>query len=366
MTRRWWFAGAGVLVLAVPLMLVWLLSHDAGCAAPPPVSVGHIRMMAALHRCYGSPQVLTLEEVKKPVPESRELLVKVKAAALNPLDWHLLRGTPYPARLLLGLGAPSHPQLGLDFAGVVEDIGSAVTHFKVGDEVFGASQGSFAQYVTVSETGTVALKPRPMSFVEAAAVPVAGLTALQALRDQGNVRPGDKVLINGASGGVGTYAVQIAKSLNAEVTGVCSTRNLDMVRRLGADHVIDYTHVDFTQGNARYDVIIDAVGNHSLGEMRHVLKPQGVVVMVGGPPGNWFGPLSPHIQAALMGPFTGGKVLAFYADLRQEDLVSLADLMQGARMKSFVERIYPLERLPEAMTFLETGHARGKVVIEVP
>jgi NADPH:quinone reductase-like Zn-dependent oxidoreductase len=322
-------------------------------------------MKAVVYRCYGPPEVLKLEEVAKPSVTDGSVLVKVHAASLNPLDWHYMRGAPYIMRLGVGIGSPKDVRLGDDFAGTVEAVGKDVKRFKVGDEVFGDFQGAFAQYIQVPEQGAIALKPAAVSFEQAAAAPIAGLTALQALKDQGHLEAGQQVLINGASGGVGTFAVQVAKSLGAEVTGVCSTRNLDRVRSLGADHVVDYTKEDFTQGSVRYDLILDNVGNHSFAEYERVLKPQGHLVMVGGPPGNWLGPLAPRLHAVVLSPFLKQKPLSFFADPRPEDLAALAELMQAGKLTPVIERHYRLDELPAAMAYLEAGHAQGKLVVDV-
>ena len=247
-------------------------------------------MKAVIFCDFGSPEVLRFETIEKPVPTDSQVLVRVRAASINPADWHAMRGTPYIARISMGWRKPSEIRFGTDLAGTVESVGRAVTQFKPGDSVFGARTGALAEYATVRESRLV-LKPANVTFEQAAAVPVAAITALQGLRDQGKVHAGQKVLINGASGGVGTFAVQIAKSLGATVTGVCSTRNVDLVRSLGADHVVDYTATDFTKGAERYDVIIDNVGNHSLSALKGILTPNGKYVMIGGPPGRWLDPL---------------------------------------------------------------------------
>jgi NADPH:quinone reductase-like Zn-dependent oxidoreductase len=292
------------------------------------------------------------------------VLIKVHAASVNPLDWHYMRGKPYIMRATSGFGAPDDIQLGVDFAGTVESVGKSVKRFKPGDDVFGGRDGAFAEYVNVRENGALALKPANVTFEQAAAVPVAGITALQALRDKGKIQPGQKVLINGASGGVGTFAVQIAKAFGAEVTGVCSTRNVAMVRSIGADHVIDYTREDFTKGSLRYDLIVDNVGTHSLSEYRRVLNPQGALVMVGGPnDGRWIGPLSASIKAMLVGPFVSQKLVFILAQLKQGDLDVLRDLMQTGKLTPVIDRRYKLSETAEAIRYIEEGHARGKVII---
>ncbi len=323
-------------------------------------------MNAVVYRCYGSPAVLRYQRVEKPTPADAEILVKVHAAAVNPLDWHYMRGTPYIMRLGAGLGAPTDSRFGVDFAGTVQAVGKSVTRFKPGDAVFGGGDGAFAEYLTITEQGAVALKPQNVTFAQAAALPVAAVTALQALRDKAHVRPGQRVLINGASGGVGTFAVQIAKSLGAEVTAVCSTRNVALVQSLGATHVIDYTKEDFTRGAQRYDVIVDAVGNHPLLDYRRVLTPKGAVIMVGGPnDGPWLGPLVRPLQAVVIAPFINQRMEPFLADLQQADLTVLGDLVRTGKLIPVVDRVYSLAQVPAAVRYLEAGHVRGKVVIAV-
>jgi NADPH:quinone reductase-like Zn-dependent oxidoreductase len=265
-----------------------------------------------------------------------------------------------------GIGAPKETRLGVDFAGTVEAVGQDVDRFKPGDEVFGGRTGAFAEYITIREAGNVVKKPDNIGFSQAAGVGVAGVTALQALRDQGKVKPGDKVLINGASGGVGTFAVQIAKSMGAEVTGVCSTRNVDMVRSLGADHVIDYTQTDSTKSDERYDVIVDNVGNHSVSANRNMLVADGRMVIVGGPKGDWLGPLVRPISAMLMAPFVDQQLGMFISHFNQDDLQTLADLMASGELAPVVDREYALAQTADAIRYLEEGRARGKVVITVP
>jgi len=319
---------------------------------------------AIMHRCYGSPDVMTFEDIVKPTPTDDEILVKVHAAAVNPLDWHTLRGSPYIMRLDSGFGAPKNLRLGVDFSGTVEAVGKNVLHYKPGDEVFGGRTGAFAEYVVVNKNGAIVQKPANVTFEQAAAVPIAAITALQALRDKGQVQPGQKVLINGASGGVGTFAVQIAKSFGAEVTGVCSTRNMELVRSLGADRVIDYTKTDFTGEEQRYDVILDNVGNHSISEYRRAMKANGILVIIGGPSdGNWLGPLVGLIKAVIWSPFVSQKIVFILAEFNQEDMAILAGLMQSGKLSSVIDRTYSLKETPDAIRYLEEGHARGKVVI---
>jgi len=368
MTRRGRILGviAAGLALAV-LGLGVVLGYDSPCEPAEPLPPGATTMKAIVYRCYGPPEVLALEAVAKPEPAHNEVLVKVAAAAINPLDWHYMRGQPYFMRLFSGIGKPKVTRLGVDFAGTVEAVGADVTLFKVGDRVFGGRSGALAEYVVVREDRALALKPENITFAEAAAVPIAAITALQAVHDKGAVRPGQRVLVNGASGGVGTFAVQIAKAHGAEVTGVCSTRNVELVRSIGADHVIDYKQADFTQGTERYDVIIDNIGNHSLLALRRVLEPEGVVVMIGGS-GNaqWIGPLLRPIGAAVLSPFVSQRFAGLLAELNPEDLRVLGDLLASGKMKSVIDRHYPLSEVPAAIAYLEEGRARGKVVIDVP
>jgi NADPH:quinone reductase-like Zn-dependent oxidoreductase len=321
-------------------------------------------MQAILFPKYGSPDVLQFAEVEKPTPNENQVLIKVHAAATNPLDWHRMRGEPFLARLGEGLLKPKNPKLGADIAGRVEAVGSNVTEFKPGDEVFGSiGAGGFAEYVCAREK-YFALKPGNLSFEEAAAAPVVGFTALQGLRDTGQIRAGQKVLINGASGGVGTFAVQIAKFYGAEVTGVCSTRNLEMVRSIGADHVIDYTREDFTRNGQRYDLIYDAIGNRSTSDYRRALKPQGKCVIAG------FTSLSRLAEQLIVGRLTsraGGKQVVFMgmAKVNKEDLLFIKELLETGRVVPVIDTSYPLSETAEALRYLEKGHARGKVVITV-
>ena len=366
MKRRYKVAGGILIFLAVAISSLGLvLSHTSDCGPAPAVADGAELMKAIVYRCYGSPDVLEFADVEKPLPADDEVLVKVHAAAVNPLDWHYMRGSPYFMRLSSGLGAPKNTSLGADFAGTVVAVGSNVTQFKPGDEVFGGANGAFAEYVTVRGDRGLAPKPDNVTFEQAASVPVAGVTALQALRDKGKIKPGQKVLINGASGGVGTFAVQIAKSFGAEVTGVCSTRNVEMVRSIGADHVIDCTQDDYTESEQRYDLIIDMVGNHSLAANRRVLEPDGKFVIVGGPKGNWFGPVMNPIKALVVSPFVGQDMGMMLAQLLQDDLAILGDLMQAGKVTPVIDRHYRLNEVAAAIRYSEEGHARGKIIIDV-
>lgn len=363
--RRVLLGVTGVLVAAVTGLAV-MLSYEAPCATSQPMTEEADRMSAAVHRCYGSAEVLNLESVEKPIPNDGEVLVRVVASSVNPADWHSMTGKPYVMRLSSGFGTPKHIQRGIDFAGTVAAVGESVSAFKVGDAVFGAHGGAFADYITVAEDGAIALKPDNLSFEQMAAMPVAAVTALQGLRDHGGVKAGDRVLINGASGGVGTFAVQIAKSLGAEVTAVCSTRNVAMVRSIGADHVIDYTQSDFTQGSARYDIVLDLVGNHGLLDVRRVLKPGATLVIIGGPKSDpWLGPAISPLKAAVISPFIDEKMSMFIAQVSKQDLSVLAELARAGKIRSVIDRRYPLAEIAEAMRYLGTQRARGKVVIEV-
>jgi NADPH:quinone reductase-like Zn-dependent oxidoreductase len=297
----------GIVFLLIALAVVSLavtLSYNSACGDPPALASGTPQMKAIVYHCYGSPDVLKLEDVAMPVPADNEVLVKVHAASVNPLDWHYMRGSPYIMRMESGIGAPTNPRLGVDYSGTVVAVGKDVTRFQTGDEVYGGRNGAFAEYLTAREDRAIVRKPSNVSFEQAASVPIAALTALQSLRDHGQLKAGQKVLINGASGGVGTFAVQIAKSMGAEVTGVCSTRNVDLVRSLGADHVIDYTQENFTEGAERYDLILDMVGNHSLLALGDVMQPDGKLVIVGGSSeGNFLGAMTRPINAFLLSPF---------------------------------------------------------------
>jgi len=322
-------------------------------------------MRAIIYTEYGAPEVLQITEVAKPTPRDDEVLVRIRAASINPLDWHYMRGTPYIIRIQAGLRRPKTTRLGVDVAGQVEAVGKNVTHFHPGDEVFGACKGAFAEYACAAESKLV-LKPANVTFEQAAAVPIAAFTALQGLRDKGQIKPGQKVLINGASGGVGTFAVQIAKLFGAEVTGVCSARNVDMVRSIGANHVVDYTREDFTKSGQRYDLIFDSVGNHSLPDIRRALTREGTLVLVGGPDnGRWLGPLTGLLKVVVLSRFVSQKLLPFLAHLSKDDLIVMQEFLETRKVTPVIDRSYPLSDIPEAIRYLEEGHARGKVVITV-
>ena len=323
-------------------------------------------MKAIVYHRYGSPDELKLEDIDKPVVKDRDVLVRVHAVSVNPLDWHLLRGHPYLARATAGLRKPKRHIPGVDVAGRVEAVGKDVTRFKPGDEVFGEKSRGCAEYVSAPED-LLALKPARLTLVEAAAIPAAGVTALQAIRDKGRLQPGQKVLIIGASGGVGTFAVQIAKALGADVTGVCSTPNVDMVRSIGADAVIDYTREDFTRSGRRFDLIIDNVGGRSLRSLRRVLAPTGTLVFVGAPKGKWIlGTFVTLVLGSLLTRFGSQRLLGHLTDTRQEDLVAMSELIEAGKVTPVIDRCYPLNETPDALRYLETLRARGKVVITVP
>jgi NADPH:quinone reductase-like Zn-dependent oxidoreductase len=323
-------------------------------------------MKAIVQDKYGSPDALKLEDIDKPVVKDDEALVRVRAASANPADWHFMRGLPYIMRPQAGLGKPKNSVLGRDIAGQVEAVGKDVTGFRPGAEVFGNPEGGgFAEYTTVSE-GSLGLKPANLTFEQAAAVPLAALTALQGLRDEGRVQPEQRVLIIGASGGVGTFAVQIAKSLGADVTGVCSTRNVEMVRSLGADHVIDYSQEDFTQSGQKYDLILQLAGTHSPSDCRRALTPKGTLVLSSGESsGRWIGPVDRIIKAVVLSPFVSQKLGTFLMKPTRDDLQSLKELIEAGKVTPVIDRTYPLSEVPEAIRYLEEGHARGKVVITV-
>jgi NADPH:quinone reductase-like Zn-dependent oxidoreductase len=321
-------------------------------------------MKAIVCSTYGPPTALRLAEIDQPAAGDGEVLIRVHAASVNPLDWHLMRGRPYLLRLMSGLRQPKDSRVGRDVAGRVEAVGRNVTGFGPGDEVFGACRGACAEVACAAESA-LARKPENVTFEQAAAVPVAALTALQALRDTGRIQAGHRVLINGAAGGVGTFAVQLAKSFRAEVTGVCSTRNVELVRSLGADRVIDYAQEDFTRGGERYDLMLDAVGNHSLSACRRVLQPRGTYVLVGAPDGRWIGGIARFIQVQVLSPFVRKSLLAMMTKVSPDDLSLLRELLAAGKLRPVIDRSYELSEVPQAIAYLEEGHARGKVVITV-
>jgi NADPH:quinone reductase-like Zn-dependent oxidoreductase len=366
--RRRILAATGVLLAVAIAGLAYALSHESACETAPGPAAGTPTMKAVVRRCYGPPDVLAVEDIEKPSPTDGRVLVRVRAASINPADWHFMRGTPYLIRMEFGFGAPKNPRIGIDFAGTIEAVGPGVTRWKPGDDVFGGGNGALAEYVTMAEDGNLARKPANISFEQAAAVNVAGLTALQTLRDRAGLRPGQRVLINGASGGVGTFAVQIARTLGAEVTGVCSTRNVELVRSLGADHVVDYTQEDFTQGGLPYDVVMDNVVNRGVLEVRDVLTPDGKLILIGGggPDANpWVGAFIAPIKALVISWFVDQDLGMFISHHSGEDLETLARLMADGKVVAVIDRTYPLAEIVEAMRYLEAGRARGKVVIAI-
>jgi NADPH:quinone reductase-like Zn-dependent oxidoreductase len=323
-------------------------------------------MKAIVRDTYGSPELLELRDIDKPEIADDEVLVRVHAAGVGRDVWHIMTGLPYPIRLAgYGLRAPKNPVVGSDVAGVVEAVGKNVTRFQRGDEVFGIGKGSYAEYVCASED-KLAHKPANLTFEQAAVVAISGLTALQGLRDHGRVEPEQKVLVIGASGGVGTFAVQIAKAFGAHVTGVCSTTKVDMVRSIGANHVIDYTREDFAEGEQRYDLILDIGGNSSLARLRRALAPRGTLVIVGGETDErWLGGTDRQLRALMLSPFVGQKLGTFVSSENHEDMLVLKELIEAGKVTPIVDRIYPLSEVPEAIRYLEEGHTRGKVVITV-
>ncbi|NBE96070.1 NAD(P)-dependent alcohol dehydrogenase [Nonomuraea sp. KC401] len=319
-------------------------------------------MKAIRYRAYGPPDVLELQEVGKPEAGDDEVLIRVRAASVNPGDWHLMRGSPYIFRAVAGLTRPKAHVLGFDLAGQVEAVGKDVTKFQPGDEVYGVCKGAFAEYVTVPEGGPVARKPAALTYEEAAAVPTAGLTALQGVRDKAQVG-GRKVLVNGASGGVGTFAVQLAKVLGAEVTAVCSGRNADLVRSIGADHVIDYTKEDFTRSTQKYDLILDNIANRSLAACRRVLAPRGTFVHNSGSGGPWVGVVGRIVLLLVSSLFVRQKLVSLMTKENADDLAALGRMLESRDITPVIDRTYRLSDVPDAVGYLERGHARGKVVI---
>jgi NADPH:quinone reductase-like Zn-dependent oxidoreductase len=323
-------------------------------------------MKAIVQDTYGSTDVLELRDIDKPEIADGEVLVRVHAAGVDRGVWHLMTGLAYPIRLAgYGLRAPKTPVPGTDMAGVVEAVGNDVTRFQPGDEVFGIGKGAFAEYARAPED-KLAPKPANLTFEQAAVVAISGLTALQGLRDKGRVEPGQRVLIIGASGGVGTYAVQLAKAFGAEVTAVCSTTKVDMVRSLGADHVVDYTREDFAEGEQRYDLILDIGGNPSLSRLRRALAAKGTLVIVGGElGGRWLGGLDRQLRALVLSRFVGQKLTSLLSKENHRDLLVLKELIEAGKVTPVIDRTYPLSEVPQAIRYLEEGHARGKVVITI-
>jgi NADPH:quinone reductase-like Zn-dependent oxidoreductase len=356
---------AATIALGVAALMI-TVSHDTACPTIPPLTGGTEGMRAIMHRCYGAPTHLRVETIAKPVPGDGQLLIKVRASSVNPAQWYGVTGRPYLVRLMNGIGAPKLPRIGFDVAGVVEAVGPNVTLFKPGDEVFGGVAGAYADYVVGREQGAIVMKPENLSFEEAAGIPIGAITALQGLRDHGHVAAGQKVLVNGASGGVGIYAVQIAKAMGAQVTGVCSTHNVEMVRSLGADRVVDYTRDDFSAGKERYDVVFDNVGNHDITDLADVMNPKGIIVIVGGSKeGAFLGPIKRVAWSKIVANFIDPSVTFFVASVNKADLEWLANLARDGKLKTVIDRRYPLEETGAALDYLGGGHARGKVIISV-
>jgi NADPH:quinone reductase-like Zn-dependent oxidoreductase len=358
---KWTLGTIFVALILWGFIAYWTSSNDCDRNAAVPINP----MKAIVYCEYGPPDVLQLKEIEKPTPAENEVLIKVRAAGTNPLDgMHTGR-----ARIVTGLRKPKLTRAGTDFAGIVEAVGNNVTAFKPGDEVFGAKTGAFAEYVCVRDDRAIVPKPSNVTFEEAGSVAVAATTALQGLRDKGKLQAGQKVLVNGASGGVGTFAVQIAKAYGAEVTGVCSSRNVDLVRSIGADHVIDYTKEDFTKSSQRYDLIYDLVCNHSFSERRQILNPNGICVMAGVGGSGWhdgiLGRMGGELYAYVRSRFTTQKFVTYLAMLNKKDMTELAELMQSGKVKAVIDRTYKLNDLAAAERYLQEGHARGKVVVTV-
>jgi NADPH:quinone reductase-like Zn-dependent oxidoreductase len=357
-----WCAGTIFLGLVAWLFIAyWTSTNDCDRNAATPTSP-----MKAILNCEYGVENLQLRDIEKPTPNENEVLVRVRAASVNPVDGHTIRGS-WLMRPMSGMRKPKNIRFGTDFAGVVEAVGKDVADFKPGDEVFGAKNGAVSDYVCVKTERAVVMKPSNITFEQAGSVAVAGLTALQGLRDKGHIQPGQKVLINGASGGVGTFAVQIAKALGAEVTAVCSTRNVDLVKSIGADHVIDYTKEDFTKTDQRYDMIYDLVGNHSFSERRQILTPNGICVLAGvggaGLHPGMFGRVGRNFWNAFLSNFTAQKFVFYIAKLTKDDLNVLRDLMESGKVSPVIDRTYKISETQAAVRYLEEGHARGKVVI---
>jgi NADPH:quinone reductase-like Zn-dependent oxidoreductase len=324
-------------------------------------------MKAIVSETYGSPEALELREIAPPAVDTGDVLVRVRAASVNPADWHLLRGEPALLRLMSGLRRPKRSVPGMDVAGVVEQVGAGVTRFRPGDDVFGSCSGGFAELARGKESDFAA-KPAEVDFEQAAAVPIAGCTALEGLRDHGRLRRGQRVLVNGAAGGVGTFAVQLAKNIGGDVTAVCRTTNIELVRSLGADHVVDYTVEDFARGDARYDLILNIAGNRSLADLRRALTPRGTLVLIGagvGRGGDGIGPLARPVAALVLTRFVSQRMVSFIAKVRATGLAELAELIETGKVTPVIDRVYPLAEVPDAIRYLETGHARGKVVITI-
>ncbi len=345
------------------LVSMFTLGYSARCLQPTPTDQQDSLIQAVTYNCYGASEVLNIELIEKPIPAANQVLVKVEAASVNPLDWHYMRGSPYVMRLVSGIGRPKVRAFGSDYAGVVEEVGSDVSDFKAGDAVFGTANGAFAEYLVVNHDRAIAIKPESISFDEAAGVSIAAITALQALRDKGTIAAGNKVLINGASGGVGTYAVQLAKSFGAEVTGVSSARNHQMVFSLGADDMVDYRVENVVDRDTKFDLIVDNVGNFSPSEFQRILADDGTYVLVGATAGDWIMPFKNIIKLQFIKPKAGQTFSNLMAELSQNDLKLLSELMQNGELRTVIDRTYRLDQVPAAIDYSESGRARGKIII---
>jgi NADPH:quinone reductase-like Zn-dependent oxidoreductase len=363
--RRILIAVAGLVVIGLAALAV-AISYTSDCPAPAVgADVGEDTMMAVLRPCYGPPEVLDYTRMELPTPAADQVLVKVAAASVNPLDYHFMRGSPYILRLIAGIGAPGDARIGSDFAGTVVAIGADVTELEPGDRVVGAASHAFSEYLVRGATGSVTRIPDEIRFEQAAGVPIAGVTALQALRDHGKLMPGQRVLINGASGGVGTYAVQIAKAMGAHVTGVCSGRNVELVKSIGADRVFNYKEENYLHSGEQFDLIVDMVGNHSPLQNRAVLTPNGRLIIVGGDKGNWIAPLVTPIKANTANLFVDQELMSFTARLLPEDLATVVEMMAAGDVKTVIDRHFPLSDTAGAMHHSESRRARGKIIIDV-
>src|SRR6184192_1724547 len=360
---KWSFVLILVVLIGWLFIAYWMSTNDCNRNAATPRNP-----VKAIVNCEYGVGNLQLRDLEKPSPNDNEVLVRVRAASINPVDGHLIRGA-WPMRSMTGMRKPKNTRFGTDFSGIVEAIGKDVTNFKPGDEVFGAKNGAVADYICVKADRAIVMKPNNITFEQAGSVAVAGLTALQGLRDKGHIQTGQKVLINGASGGVGTFAVQIAKSFGAEVTGVCSTHNVDLVKSIGADHVIDYTKEDFTKGDERYDVIYDLVKNRSFAERRRVLKPGGICILAGvggsGMRKETLFNLAGELTAALRSKFSKENFVMFGVDINKKDLGVLRDLTESGKIAPALTKIYPLTETAAAYNYLETGHVQGKIAITI-
>ena len=354
----------GSLVLFIATLMI-TLSYTADCPTLSTSLPGENKIRTVAQYCYGSSDLLVFEWVEKPQPKDNEVLVKVKHVSVNPSDSHLMRGSPYLIRIGKGIGNPERSVLGSDYSGIVESVGKNVTRFKPGDEVFGGDGGTFSEYISVREDSGITHKPKNISFDESAGVAVAAITALQALIDQGDLKPGEAVLINGASGGVGTFAVQIAKAFGGVVSGVSSTRNVEMVKALGADHVFDYKKESYVKSGRKFDLIVDMIGNHSVSDNRAVLSPGGRYVIVGSSKGNWLKPLIQPISAIIQDSFVDESLRFFVAEFRREDLDLLAMLIGEGKVKVQIDRNYRFDEISKAINYLETRRARGKVIVDI-